>query len=255
MTNTCFVTFPNGKKYAVFYYKLHAFCNKIIENFLNDTSCTEKERWQRKRAFMEFRRQYKTFDPAFDFVFQYLGYTLTNPFLISDSTLVSDQDVYYISYHGNEGNLKPFERQELQAPIWVTGKEENLIKKPISMNYQNLEESFISPNLEQIKIKHLPNLHNTWARMWVHEGLIKDKNIFLEYCFLASLEKDTFFLEQSSILTKYFPYIQFGISYMPMNPLYIFLYKEELMSSKQKAFLKDIQMRSLKAEKIIEKIM
>lgn len=74
----CQLISPDHNVIEINYYELEKTCRRLVREYLNDKN--KKESLFRKKAFYDFRLQYQTFSPYFDFVILHMGYTLTNPF-------------------------------------------------------------------------------------------------------------------------------------------------------------------------------
>lgn len=238
----------DGRTYEFPYFQLETMCQSITEAFLQEEPL--KTKLEHQKQFYEFKKQYKTFSPYFDFVFLELKATLYNPYLIPESVLrvvqINGVNYYYVDYQGDKKALNSISKNELKNPLFMEGKEKNVIKqKIVNANYENLQECFITENLEMLSLDSMRELHNFWARMWVHELLSTNADVCVSYLKALNEDNDLIYYEQASFLQKYYNWIRFCIITDYNTADYVLTYNSQNCSKLQKEFINDLMERKL----------
>jgi len=230
-----------GYELEIPYYELENTCENITKNYLEDKSVSLEERLLRQKDFLEFSKEYQTFTPYFDYVFQKLGYCLINPFLISDTTMWY-HDGYYYAVCNDEQNFSIGERKMLSKPIFMERKEKYIKRQRIPKNYENIEECFIDKDGNMVSLDSSVELHNFWATMWIHDLLMKDKKICKSY--QKRLKDEVLMVyDQAELFIQYMQMMQCSIILESRGSSVVMRYNSSSLSSVQKEILE--QMKSI----------
>ncbi len=245
---SCQIICPTGLKIEIPYYELESTCKMLVKQYWDEAN-NPLSSLERKKDFLNFRKDYKTFSPYFDYLFFKLGYTLVNPYLIPNSVLINEKQdgitYYFAKYLGDMSQLSKMNQAFLANPLFMVGIEENVIREKIKKDYKDLPECFINEKLEMLSLKGSLDLHNFWARMWLHPLLMRQSSVCEEY--IKERMKEDFFCEDvASLLQQYYPWIRFA-SVMSDNEtsIYFATYYKKNLSKKQWEFLKELEEQKL----------
>lgn len=244
----CQLISPNHNVIEINYYELEKTCRRLVREYLNDKN--KKERLFRKKAFFDFRLQYQTFSPYFDFVILHMGYTLTNPFFISKSILSikHNEGINYFYANYQENDISAKDKAHLQPPIFMQGKEENINRIQLTEETGKIKEGFINEKLELLSLKGNCELHNFWAVLWLHELLKSQRDVCENY--LERKEKDLLLYDKTGMLLDYYPWFRFCL--VEENPIYNGKYLV-YFNSKNNSELQNKLLINLQKKKLLSK--
>ncbi len=243
---TCTVIAPDGRKTIIPYYCLEIYCKKLVGEYLIDNSISQEDSRKRKIVWTNWEQQYAHFSPYFDFVFLYLEYKLERPMLIPNTSLIkNEKEEYFVQYDHSIQELPYYLQKEFQNPLWLTGKEDNIIWKNLPEDLRDIPECFIDGTGQMIYLKSTVALHNFWANMWIHEQLKKDKFFCLQY--LENLDEYGMpYTEPSTILMEQYPWMRLARVTTPeKNDTILLVYCSNRTTEKQKNVITKLQKEGL----------
>lgn len=251
----------DGSIKKLYYYELEEFCEVVIMNYLNEKEISAKEKLEREKRYLQFQKDYHTFLPYFDFVFTELQYTLYNPCFIMDSVLKGKKEnLYYLTYLKQPSSLSLIDQFLMNAPFLPLSKEESIMRIPIMMheeieNTSSFMDGFINEDLEIIRINHFSPGHNNIAKLWIHNLLIKDK----EVCRILQEEKkraeDLISFDYASLLMQIYPWIRLFISDINENHVELgTIYNPSVTNELQNKLIKKLKENNFLKEELETKI-
>ena len=246
---------PDGILLELYYYELEEFCKEQVWLFIYDSHLSLEQSLKREKEFLEFANQYQTFSPYFDFVFTQLGYILYDPFFAKNTQLnyIKETQLYYMKYLACESNLDLIDRFELKQALIPLGIEENINRTKITeKQYAHLSTSFINEQMEAITIKGMPSGHNYWARIWVHDQLIRSKLACESYLMHQKNEVSLLYYNQGLFLQEYYPWLRLSLVNVGQEENeYQILYHQEKITREQKKFIRTLQKKHLLQDSLL----
>lgn len=200
----CILVTPNNEEWEIPYYELEHFCKKIVCDFIFAKKQKFKESLDRKKKFYEFQKNYRSFSPYFDFVFLELGYKLKKPFLIPDSILVFQEIngiiYYYAKYFKEKEFLSSYNRECINAPLFIQANEKNIICKSLNQFCYQIPDSYITELGKIIYLNSFITTHDFWANLWIHNYLMSSK----EFCekYVSLINEDFIYRGMGLLLQK-----------------------------------------------------
>ncbi len=247
----CEIISPTGESIEIPYYELENTCKMLVTSYINDFKCSHRELLERKKKFLLFRRRYKTFAPYFDYLFIELKYILKNPFLVPDSiltkTIEDGVSCYYAKYTKDISKLNRMSQHSLSQPLFIQGLEDNILKEKIKEPYDDLQECFINENLEMLTLKGPLDLHNFWAKMWLHSLMMRDALVCADYIEQLQMDDDLIYYDSAGFLQRYYHWIRFAKTTIgsKSGTTYYATYYQNQLSKMQQDFLETLELKKL----------
>lgn len=221
------------------YYELENTCQVLTKKYLCDPVISKEEQMQRQKEFLGFSKDYKTFTPYFDFVFQKLGYCLESPYCISGTTM-KYQDGYYYAVPKKGHKFSDEELRILLKPIFMERKEKYIKRQILKEDFSNLEECFLLKDGTMLSLESEFELHNFWAALWVHDFIMKEKKICKDY--IKSLESEILMVyDQAELLILYQEAMQCSIIFDSSGPTVVMRYCSTLLSQCQRGIIEQMK--------------
>lgn len=229
------------------YYELEATCKMLCEKYLNSNEISKKEQLERQKFFLEFSKGYETFTPYFDFVICKLGYLLENPFLISNTILSFKEEngvIYYYAIPKNGVTLKKQELRELSKPLFIDKKEKNIRREKLDLNFHNIKECFLDEEGWMVFLECTEELHNFWAKLWIHDFISKEKKVCKDY--EKKLKKEGIIVyNQAALLILYKHWVQLSQIFVQGVPKASCRYRSDLLNEIQANILMTLKEKGL----------
>ena len=175
---SCLIT-PSGKSFSnIKYYELANIAKQIVEIYIKKSEVI-------KSKFEEFSKGYSYFEPYLDFLICYLGYKITNPFIIDDGILSGDTDKFIYTMYPNSDD-----RKQIVYP------RANDIELGIDhFSIDNISDSIIESSGRCYKINRQKNfIHQYIYEIILFEKATKSKILYDDYLECYNEKSEIYYL-------------------------------------------------------------
>lgn len=216
------------------YYEIEELCKKITNEF-----CCESI--EKQKFFSNFASEYTYFEPYFDFVVGFLGYSLINPWLQSNKILCGNYEnrTYTIKYYSKL--LDSYMPMKFNREVLGFSSDFDLQIKPFSQR-DNFYNCFITSDLTELA-PIAGGGHRELGKQLLNLAMIKDRELCERIIKLDFENTDS-----AEVLMWYFPMLRFDDYLFDKNKFSI-VFRSDNISEKQRKLILDL--KKLGCQKLI----